>query len=137
MEEEKRSNEERKEKGEALSGGESSAEYIISKSEKESQLPNSTKKISPTTDTKSPTIESKNVERKERGESLPGAESSAEYMTSRTGEKEETRTGEETEKKDTETMGDKIKAGAKALKKKTEDPSRSLETEYNKEKLKE
>jgi hypothetical protein len=137
MEEEKRSNEERKEKGEALSGGESSAEYIISKSEKESQLPNSTKKISPTTDTKSPTIESKNVERKERGESLPGAESSAEYMTSRTGEKEETRTGGETEKKDTETMGDKIKAGAKALKKKAEDPSRSLETEYNKEKLKE
>jgi hypothetical protein len=137
MEEEKRSNEERKEKGEALSGGESSAEYIISKSEKESQLPNSTKKISPTTDTKSPTIESKNVERKERGESLPGAESSAEYMASRAGEKEETRTGEETEKKDTETMGDKIKAGAKALKKKAEDPSRSLETEFNKEKLKE
>jgi len=135
--EEKRSNEERKEKGETLSGGESSAEYIISKSEKESQLPNSTKKISPTTDTKSPTIESTNVERKERGESLPGGESSAEYMASTAVEKEEARTEIDTEKKDTETMGDKIKAGAKALKNKAVDPGRSLETEYNKEKLKE
>ncbi len=130
--EEKRSNEERKERGEALSGGESSAEYIISKTEKESQLPNSTKRISPTTDTKSPTIESTNVERKERGGSLPGGESSAEYMASRAGEKEETMVEAETEKKDTETVGDKLKAGAKALKKKVEDPSRSLETEYNK-----
>ena len=135
--EEKRSNEERKEKGETLSGGESSAEYIISKSEKESQLPDSTKKISPTTDTKSPTMGSKNVERKERGEFLPGGESSAEYMASHAGEKEERRTEAEAEKKDVETMGDKIKAGAKAIKKKAKDPSRSLEAEYNKEKLKE
>jgi hypothetical protein len=50
--EQETSNEERKEQGEALSGGESSAEYIISKSEKESQLPENTRKISPTTDTK-------------------------------------------------------------------------------------
>jgi hypothetical protein len=79
------SNEERKEKGESLSGGESSAEYIISKSEKGTQVPDSAKKISPTTDTKNPTIESRNVEIKERGESLPGGESSAEYMTSQAG----------------------------------------------------
>jgi hypothetical protein len=133
MEQEK-SNEERKEKGEVLSGGESSAEYIISKSEKESQLPDSAKKISPTTDTKNPTIESKNVDIKERGESLPGGESSAEYMSSRAGE--ERRTEAETEK-DTETIGDKMKAGAKALKKKVEDPDKSIKNEYEKEKLKE
>jgi hypothetical protein len=39
QEEEEESNIERKEKGESLFGGESSAEYIISKSEGESQLP--------------------------------------------------------------------------------------------------
>lgn len=84
--EQETSNKERKEKGEALSGGESSAEYIISKSEKESQLPENTKKISPITDTKNPTTESINAGIKERGESLPGGESSAEYMASRAGE---------------------------------------------------
>lgn len=131
------SNEERKEKGESLSGGESSAEYIISKSEKGTQVPDSAKKIPPTTDTKNPTMESRNVEIKERGESLPGGESSAEYMTSQAGggEEEELRRKDETEK-DTESMGDKIKAGAKALKKKAGDPDRDLRTEYEKEKVK-
>jgi hypothetical protein len=129
------SNEERKEKGESLSGGESSAEYIISKSEKGSQLPDSAKKISPTTDTKNPTIESANVERKERGESLSGGESSAEYMASGAGE-DELRRDAETEK-DSDTIGNKIKAGAKALKEKVEDRDKNLGTEYEKEKLKE
>ena len=130
--EQETSNEERKEKGEALSGGESSAEYIISKSEKESQLPENTKKISPITDTKNPTTESINAGIKERGESLPGGESSAEYMASRAGE-EVQRTESEAEK-DTETIGDKMKAGAKALKKKVQDPDRSMKNEYQKEK---
>lgn len=132
--EQETSNEERKEKGEALSGGESSAEYIISKSEKESQLPDSTKKISPTTDTKNPTTESTNVEIKEKGESLPGGESSAEYMASRAGQREERRMTEAETQKDEETIGDKMKAGAKALKKKVEDPDRSIKSEYQKEK---
>ena len=127
--EQETSNEERKEKGEALSGGESSAEYIISKSEKESQLPDSTKKISPTTDTKNPTTESTNVEIKEKGESLPGGESSAEYMASRAGQREERRMTEAETQKDEETIGDKMKAGAKALKKKVEDPDRSIKSE--------
>lgn len=134
------SNEERKEKGESLSGGESSAEYIISKSEKGTQVPDSAKKISPTTDTKNPTIESRNVEIKERGESLPGGESSAEYIASQAGVgegggEEKLRRKDKTEK-DTENMGDKIKAGAKALKKKAGDPDRDLRTEYEKEKVK-
>jgi hypothetical protein len=134
---EEESNVERKEKGESLSGGESSAEYIISKSEGESKLPDRAKKISPSTDTKNPTIESANVERKEKGESLPGGESSAEYMASQTGVvEEELKTKTETEK-DTETMADKIKAGAKALKKKAEDPHKNLRTEYEEGKLKE
>ena len=132
--EQETSNEERKEKGEALSGGESSAEYIISKSEKESQLPDSTKKTSPTTDTKNPTTESTNAEIKEKGESLPGGESSAEYMASRAGEREERRMTEAETQKDEETIGDKMKAGAKALKKKVEDPDRSIKSEYQKEK---
>ena len=132
--EQETSNEERKEKGEALSGGESSAEYIISKSEKESQLPDSTKKISPTTDTKNPTTESTNVEIKEKGESLPGGESSAEYMASRAGQREERRMTEAETQKDEETIGDKMKAGAKALKKKVEDPDRKIQSEYQKEK---
>jgi len=38
---------------------------------------------------------------------------------------------------DLENAGDKIKAGAKALGKKIEDPDRDLGTEYNKEKIKE
>lgn len=130
--EQETSNEERKEEGEALSGGESSAEYIISKSEKDSQLPENTKKISPITDTKNPTTESINAEIKEKGESLPGGESSAEYMASRAGE-EVQRTEAEAEK-DTETVGDKMKAGAKALKKKVQDPDRSMKNEYQKEK---
>lgn len=130
--EQETSNEERKEEGEALSGGESSAEYIISKSEKESQLPENTKKISPITDTKNPTTESINAEIKEKGESLPGGESSAEYMASRAGE-EVQRTEAEAEK-DTETIGDKMKAGAKALKKKVQDPDISMKNEYQKEK---
>jgi hypothetical protein len=57
-------------------------------------------------------------------------------VASHAGEEEEWRRKGETEK-DTETMGDKIKAGAKALKKKAKDPNRSLETEYDKEMLKE
>ena len=130
--EQETSNEERKEKGEALSGGESSAEYIISKSEKESQLPENTKKISPITDTKNPTTESINTGIKERGESLPGGESSADYMASRA-EEEVQRTEAEGEK-DTETIGDKMKAAAKALKKKVQDPDRSMNSEYQKEK---
>ncbi len=36
-----------------------------------------------------------------------------------------------------EDAGDKIKAGAKAIGKKAEDPNRDLETEYEKEKFKE
>jgi len=107
-------------------------EYIISKSEKESQLPENTKKISPTTDTKNPTTESTNAGIKERGESLPGGESSAEYMASRAGG-EVQRTEVETEK-DTETIGDKMKAGAKTLKKKLQDPDSSMKNEYEKEK---
>src|SRR5215212_5286026 len=128
---EEESNIERKEKGESLSGGESSAEYIISKSEGESQLPDRTKKISPATNTKKPTVESANVQRKERGQSLPGGESSAEYMASRSGEEEEEELKIKTEsEKDTDTMADKIKAGAKALKKKAEDtPKKNLRTE--------
>lgn len=38
---------------------------------------------------------------------------------------------------DLENAGDKIKAGAKALGKKIEDPDRDLGTEYDKEKFKE
>ncbi|HEY7108742.1 MAG TPA: hypothetical protein VH415_04880 [Nitrososphaeraceae archaeon] len=38
---------------------------------------------------------------------------------------------------DLENAGDKIKAGAKALGNKIEDPDRDLGTEYNKEKFKE
>jgi hypothetical protein len=132
---EEESNVERKEKGASLSGGESRAEYIISKAEKGSQVADTAKKISPTTDTKNPTIESTNVEIKERGEPLPGGESSAEYIASKAGEEEWKRKGET--EKDTETMGDKIKAGAKVLKKKVEDPDKNLRTEYEKEKLKE
>ncbi|MFL6491982.1 MAG: hypothetical protein ACJ70O_02650 [Nitrososphaera sp.] len=126
MQEEEESNIERKEKGESLSGGESSAEYIISKSEGESQLPDRAKKISPATDTKNPTVESANIERKERGESLPGGESSAEYMASRSGEEEEEPKKKAESEKDIDTMADKIKAGAKALKKKAEDTPKKI-----------
>src|SRR5919202_4568316 len=132
MEEEEESNVERKEQGEALSGGESSAEYIISKSEGESQVPDRTKKISPTTDTINPQRETINVDKKERGEALPGGESSAEYMTSRAGELEsrkETETG-----KDEDSITDKIKAGAKAMKNKAADRDKDIETEYEQEK---
>lgn len=56
----------------------------------------------------------------------PGGESSAEYMASQSGEQEEeSNTKTETEK-DTETMADKIKAGAKALKKKVEDTPKNF-----------
>ena len=73
--------------------------------------------------------EGSNVERKEKGESLPGGESSAEYMASQSGEQEEeSKTKTETEK-DTETMAAKIKAGAKALKEKAEDTPKNLRTE--------
>lgn len=40
-------------------------------------------------------------------------------------------------KNELENTGDKIKAGAKAVGKKIEDPDRDLEVEYNKEKVKE
>lgn len=40
-------------------------------------------------------------------------------------------------KNEIENTGDKIKAGAKAVGKKLEDPDRDLELEYNKEKVKE
>jgi hypothetical protein len=40
-------------------------------------------------------------------------------------------------KNDLEDTGDKIKAAAKAVGKKIEDPDRDLEIEYNKEKVKE
>jgi hypothetical protein len=80
--------------------------------------------------------EESNVEKKEKGESLSGGESSAEYMAFHAGEEEGWRKEDETEK-DTEGMGDKIKTGAKALKKKAEDPDKNLKTEYEKEKLKE
>ena len=66
--------------------------------------------------------------------SRSGGESSAEYMASLSGEKE-SKTKTETEK-DTETMADKIKAGAKALKKKVQDPHKNLRTEYEEDKLK-
>jgi hypothetical protein len=39
--------------------------------------------------------------------------------------------------RDLEDAGDKVKAGAKALGKKTEDPDRDLGSEYEKEKFKE
>lgn len=39
--------------------------------------------------------------------------------------------------KDLEDAGDKIKAGAKAVAKKVDDPDKDVGTEYNKEKLKE
>jgi hypothetical protein len=71
--------------------------------------------------------EESNIERKEKGESLSGGESSAEYMASLSGEKE-SKTKTETEK-DTETMADKIKAGAKALKNKAEDTAKNLRIE--------
>ncbi|MDP9015533.1 MAG: hypothetical protein M3M87_02080, partial [Thermoproteota archaeon] len=64
--------------------------------------------------------------------SLPGGESSADYMASRA-EEEVQRTEVEGEK-DTETIGVKMKAGAKALKKKVQDPDRSINSEYQKEK---
>jgi hypothetical protein len=48
----------------------------------------------------------------------------------------EVRRKSETEK-DLEDAGDKIKAGAKAVKNKIEDPDRDVGTEYEKEKLKE
>ncbi len=54
----------------------------------------------------------------------PG-ESSAEYMASRSGEEEEPKIKAESEK-DTDTMADKIKAGAKALKKKAEDTPKKI-----------
>jgi hypothetical protein len=38
---------------------------------------------------------------------------------------------------DLENFGDKVKAGAKAVGKKIEDPDRDLGTEYNKEKIEE
>jgi hypothetical protein len=78
--------------------------------------------------------EESNVERKEKGESLSGGESSAEYIASHAGEEEGWRKKDETEK-GIEDMGDKIKAGAKALKKKVQDPDTSLKTEYEKEKI--
>ena len=68
--------------------------------------------------------EESNFKRKEKGESLSGGESSAEYMASLSGEKE-SKTKTENEK-DAETMADKIKAGAKALKNKAEDTSKNL-----------
>jgi hypothetical protein len=40
-------------------------------------------------------------------------------------------------RRDVEDAGDKIKAGAKAIGKKAEDPNRDLGTEYEKEKFKE
>ena len=81
--------------------------------------------------------EESNVERKEKDKSLSGGESSAEYMASQTGVvEEELKTKTETEK-DTETMAEKIKAGAKVLKKKAEDPHKNLRTEYEEGKLKE
>jgi hypothetical protein len=40
-------------------------------------------------------------------------------------------------RRDAEDAGDKIKAGAKAIGKKAEDPNRDLGTEYEKEKFKE
>ena len=69
--------------------------------------------------------EESNIERKEKGESLSGGESSAEYMASRSGEEEEPKIKAESEK-DTDTMADKIKAGAKALKKKAEDTPKKI-----------
>jgi hypothetical protein len=65
------------------------------------------------------------------------AESSAEYMASRTGEEEESSKTKTESEKDTETMADKIKAGAQALKKKAEDPHKNLRTEYEEDKLRE
>jgi hypothetical protein len=58
-------------------------------------------------------------------------------MASQTGVvEEELKTKTETEK-DTETMANKIKAGAKALRKKAEDPHKNLRREYEEGKLKE
>ena len=80
--------------------------------------------------------EESNIERKEKGESLSRGESSAEYLASQSGEEEEDgRIKTETEK-DMETMADKIKAGAKALKKKVQDPHKNLRTEYEEDNLK-
>ena len=132
---EEESNVERKEKGEALSGGESSAEYIISKSEGENQVPERTKKVSPTTDTIHPIKETTNVDKKDRGEALPGGESSAEYITSRAGEKKLTE--EPATEKEGDSITDKIKAGAKAMKDKAADRDKDIKAEYEQEKLRE
>jgi hypothetical protein len=74
------SNPKRKDKGEGLSGGESSADYIISKSEGESQLSETTKSSQP--DEVNTTVES-NPKRKDKGEGLSGGESSADYIISK------------------------------------------------------
>jgi hypothetical protein len=71
-------------------------------------------------------VESANIERKERGESLPGGESSSEYMASRSGEEEQEPKIKAESEKYTDTMADKIKAGAKALKKKAEDTPKKI-----------
>jgi len=58
-------------------------------------------------------------------------------MASQSGEEEQLPKIKTETEKDTETMADKIKAGAKTLKKKAEDPHKNLRTEYAEEKIKE
>jgi hypothetical protein len=74
------SNVKKKDKGEVLSGGESSADYLISKSEGETQLSETTKSSQP--DKVNTTTES-NVKKKDKGEVLSGGESSADYLISK------------------------------------------------------
>ena len=79
--------------------------------------------------------EESNVERKEKGEALSGGESSAEYMTSRAGEKKLTE--EPATENEEDSITDKIKAGAKAIKDKATDRDKDIKTEYEQEKLRE
>ena len=67
----------KKESGESLSGGESSADHIIAESEGISQLSRSDK-ISPTSAYANPT--ELNEARKKKGEGLDGGESTADYL---------------------------------------------------------
>ena len=73
------SNVKKKDRGEGLAGGESSADYMISESEGENQLSETTKSSQPA---EVNTTAQSNVKKKDRGEGLAGGESSADYMIS-------------------------------------------------------
>jgi hypothetical protein len=73
------SNVKKKDKGEGLAGGETSADYMISESEGESQLSETTKSSRPA---EANTTGESNVKTKDKGEGLAGGETSADYMIS-------------------------------------------------------